>query len=656
MKFSGKLKKEILKAIIAQENPFGNYSDEMGLIGFLERIWDLHSMPSEDSRYSDAYGDAIQHLVNNSDWDYEYLFETRFSVLENDDVFQKFIETILHPEVRENEDEIMKFVLLITPYLERENYGLYIIDYVVDDLPVYGIKERSSLEDLPADIKENTIPFYTILNPTGRSSWSSSHQPPPHFPSFVLVFNDGWNDFGIRTEFNLFYYSTAVDVTAIGEVKICNFDNPIVTQVIPASFKMLDGTFCSMGQDFSFYRDLKSLTGRNFESILWALKDAAFFPEIQDKFEKISVFSNSLIRYNDQEQLLREARYRIYDYDLSNLYSFKYTFTPKFSDQSVDIDFNFNTTGYMPDRIYAIIGKNGTGKTQLMTSLPNDIYKKADNHFLPRAPLFSKVISVSYSAFDTFDIPRKTATFNYLYCGLKDEKGERITDRGLLLRFHNTWKQIKRAERMDQWIKILSNFLDQEIVDLFITRTDQEWTVSLDGFAQARKMLSSGQSILLYIITEIVAHIRFDSIILYDEPETHLHPNAISQLMNTIYELVNEFQSYCIIATHSPLVIRELLSKNVFVIEKEGQTVAVRKIGMETFGENLTVLTDEVFGNRTIPKQYKMILDRLVNSGLRFEEILNTLESDGLPLSLNAQMFIKSLLNEKSNGLQPLGN
>jgi len=161
-------------------------------------------------------------------------------------------------------------------------------------------------------------------------------------------------------------------------------------------------------------------------------------------------------------------------------------------------------------------------------------------------------------------------------------------------------------------------------------------------------MLSSGQSILLYIITEIVANIRYDAIILYDEPETHLHPNAITQLMNTIYELVNEFQSYCIIATHSPLIIRELLSKNVFVMERESNYPSLRKIGIETFGENLTVLTEEVFGNRSIPKQYKLILERLVNNGLSYDEIINELESDNVPLSLNARMYLKTIVDEKS--------
>ncbi|GEC80094.1 AAA family ATPase [Flavobacterium aquatile] len=647
IKLSKKLKNDILNVIITQDNSFGDLSTGDGILEFLSKIWDLRIMPSTDGRYNDAYGDIYQHMVNNDDWDYEYLFITRLEILENDDTFQRFLQTVLNPDIRKTEDSIMKFYLLINPYLEKENYGLFITDYTSEELPVYEIKDKKDIDEIPIGIKQNNIPFFVVLNPNGRADRASSHASPTEFPSFILALNSGWNDYGMNTEFNLFYYLDANNYEYIGELKIINLETNI-TEAIDEKFTILNENFCSLGQEFSYYDNLKSKLGKNFESILWALKDAAFYPEIHDKFEQESAFINSLIRYDGPEQLLREAKYKIYDYDLSNLYSFKYTFSPKFSDTSLDIDFNFNNNGNFPDRIYAIIGKNGTGKTQLMTSLPIDIYKKADENFTPKTPMFSKVIAVSYSAFDTFEIPKKTATFNYLYCGLKDENGERMTDRALLLRFHNTWKKIKKQERMSQWVKILSNFLDKEIIDEFIILKKHEFEVSLDGFTKTRKMLSSGQSILLYIITEIVANIRYDAIILYDEPETHLHPNAITQLMNTIYELVNEFQSYCIIATHSPLIIRELLSKNVFVMERESNYPSLRKIGIETFGENLTVLTEEVFGNRSIPKQYKLILERLVNNGLSYDEIISELESDDVPLSLNARMYLKTIVDEKS--------
>jgi hypothetical protein len=62
--------------------------------------------------------------------------------------------------------------------------------------------------------------------------------------------------------------------------------------------------------------------------------------------------------------------------------------------------------------------------------------------------------------------------------------------------------------------------------------------------------------------------------------------------MSTVYELVEEFQFYCIIATHSPLVVREFFSKNVYVLERDDTFPSIRRIPLESFGENLSVLTE----------------------------------------------------------------
>ena len=186
-------------------------------------------------------------------------------------------------------------------------------------------------------------------------------------------------------------------------------------------------------------------------------------------------------------------------------------------------------------------------------------------------------------------------------------------------------------------------------IDEFIIEDGVLWGYKVDikGFNSVSKKLSSGQSILLYIITEIVANIRYDSLIIYDEPETHLHPNAISQLINTIYELTNEFQSYCIIATHSPLIVRELLSRNVYVVEREGNIISLRKPLIETFGENLTTITEEIFGNRDIPNQYEKILNRLAQTGKSFDEILSIIESENITLSLILEKPLLSQLQVK---------
>lgn len=655
MKLSKKIKLEIYKLLNKEPNAFGDNGDE-GIIPFLSDIWDLSSMKSEDSRYNNALGDFIQHLIRNpEDYSYDYVFQERLKLLDDDEKFSLFIETVLSPKYRDGEDDIFKYVLLINPYLEKEGYTLILQDYDNDGYPLYKIGIIPK-ENIATDIKPNDIIFYVEKSPSGRSDRICSHTKPQTFPSFVLVY-DYWDDFHVKSTYHLFYYdSEKENPISIGTVKIIYQDELKTNEYLPDSFDILSDDFCSLGQEEKYYSGLRSVLKKKFDSVLYALKDAAFFPDIQDKFERNDNFKVSLIRFDEAERLLREARYRIYDYDLSNLYSFKYLFRPIFSKEPVDINFEFSSNDLIPNRIYALIGKNGSGKTQLITSLPLMISEKKDDFFLPKTPLFSKIIAVSYSIFDRFKIPKKTSSFNYYYCGIRKDEKEQFSEKGLVLRFHSTWKKIETLERINKWRKILLTFIDEEIINQFLVERDDpsrhnRYKVDVKGFNDIKDKLSSGQAIILYIITEIVANIRYDSLLLYDEPETHLHPNAITQLMNTIYELVEEFQSYCIIATHSPLVVRELFSKNVYILDREDTFLSIRRISLESFGENLSVLTEEIFGNKGIPKQHKKILQELVDAGKSYNEIVSLLEYDEVPLSLNARIFIKSMVNERDIAL-----
>ncbi|SFZ94447.1 AAA domain-containing protein, putative AbiEii toxin, Type IV TA system [Flaviramulus basaltis] len=655
MKINKSLKLQILKEILKQSPPF--YSSIGGdIMEFLEKIWELKAMPSTDERYKDAYGDIVQHIINNDDWTLEFLFIDRLELLEDDSKFIKFLNLMIHPDTRSDENSIMNYYYLIQPYLKKAELSYSLKQYADSGLPVYEVEKLKESSDSQFGIRENEIPFIVDLNPNGHAEHMSAHKQINEYPFFALAFNSGWNDFKVKSTFHLFYHRNQFEEFYIGEVKIIHLEDIDTSNKIPLQFTKLDSDFCSLGQSIQYYKRLREYFDRDFKNILWALRDSAFFVGIREEFEYISNFRNSLIRENQAERLLREAQYLVYNYDLENLYSFHYSFKSKFADNNLDVEFNFKDSVYAYDRIYSVIGKNGTGKTQLITSLPNDISRNKEELFTPKPPIFSKVIAVSYSTFDSFEIPNKSATFNYVYCGLKDKDNKILSEVELITRFHQTRLEIVKSGRVEQWVQILENFIDENSLSQFIIYEEEKeaflpserYRFDTESFNTVRGHLSSGQSIILFIVTEIVANIRFDSLIIYDEPETHLHPNAISQLINTIYELVHQFKSYCIIATHSPLIIQEILSKNVYVIEREGNYSSLRKIGLESFGENLSILTEEVFGNRSIPKQYKIILERLVKRGYNFEGIKQLLESDQIPLSLNAIVYLKSILNEKS--------
>lgn len=644
MEISEENKKEIFDILIKSQTDFLGQQHNTWTnndFEFIKSIWDISTMVSEDSRFPNAAGDIWQHMINNNDWDLEYLFTVRLGVYDNNDLFIKFLETVVSPIYRKDEDDILLYVLQVNDILSKDKLQLALFDYDEVGKPIYRVYVKEDVQDIPIDVKRNDI-LFLVVNARSRGQRIVDNQN----ECFILKYSN-WDDYYNKTSFGLHYKKGSVE-TGIGYVKIMSNEEQETIKVIPTSFTMLGSNFCSLGQTIEFYNNLKSIFPYNFEDILYAIGDCSFYPDKLEKFDNLDGFKKSLIREDEAERTLRLARYVVNNYDLKNPFSFNYKFTPKYSKESVNINFDFSSDDILSNRIYAIIGKNGSGKTQLLTSLPLNISKSNEEYFTPKVPMFSKMISVSYSIFDRFKVPEKTSKFNYLYCGLKNEKGDFITERGLVLRFHNTWKKIEESERINKWRTILSNFIDAEILDEFlverefITSPNNLYKVDIEGFNRVKDRLSSGQNIVLYIITEITANIRLDSLILYDEPETHLHPNAISQLINTIYELVNEFQSYCIIGTHSPLIIQELLSKNVYVIERNGNIPDIRRIGVESFGENLTTLTDDVFGNREIPKQYKKIIDEKVSLGMSFDGIVSLLQFDEMPLSLNTRLYIKS--------------
>lgn len=640
MKFSRPTQDKIFKALLSTlERIFENSSSDG--MSFLSEIWNLREMPSKDGRFIDAYGDIFQHYINNSDLSTEQLFLDRLTLYNNPATFQSFVEKSLSPKYFDTPQQLTTTSFLVDSALKDDNLRLVIEEYDQAAFPIQKIYEIEEVGNLPDGIKKNNIPFYLS---------TSSQQERVESQYFLLSPNTGWNDYKVVSIFSLSYIASGI-TRSIGYIKIIHYEELHTWKLLPSKFYQLPEDYCSLGREEDYYFILRDIF-RNTDmiSILFALQDSAYFSDIHDRFEKRYNFIKSLLRDDGAERLLREIRAKLDGISISDLYSFNYNFHPAYSEIPIKVNFDFNNDPPLPNRIFAIIGKNGTGKTQLITSLPNDFSKKNRNAFFNKIPAFSKIIAVSYSVFDNFSIPRKNATFNYVYCGLKNEKGEMRSSQGLLLSFHNNWKRIAELDRTERWRSILLNFIDQNIVDSFIVMDTNfgKYQVNISGFSKIKEQFSSGQSILLYIITEVVANIRFDSLILYDEPETHLHPNAIVQLMNTLYELVEEFESFCIIATHSPIVIRELFSKNVYVMERNMNFPSLRRIGLECFGENLGILSDEVFGDREVQKQYKKIIIKQVEQGKSFDEIVDLLEFDEYPLSLNARIYIKNILrNEK---------
>lgn len=655
-------KLEIFRAIVST-GFFDKLYNTQQTMDFLASIWELRLLPSTDARFKDLSGDIQQHIINNDDWDLDTLFIDKLSLLEDDVRFQKFIEQVVSFDYNENESDSRILVDTINELLNKERYELSIYNYADNGRPIYLVTQTAG-SGTSTDFPSNAITFFVDKSPSGYSHKISSHKKPTQYPAFVLV-ADGWDDFGVESTFDLFYYADITNITHIGSVKIIHKTEMTYSEMegnrykskiyLPDKFEVLSNEFCSLGQRQEYYSEIKRLFPLNYKSIFWALQDCAIFSEIEDNYLKHKQF-NSLIRENEVEQLLRQEKYIIEGQNVKYRYQFSYDFTPKYTtDDTISIDFKFDKEGLLANRIYAVIGENGVGKTQLITTLPLDIANKKSELFSPHIPIFSKIIAVSNSFYDNFSIPKPTASFNYVYCGLsKLVKGEKeiLTPLAMKQRLHKACKEIQKKERIKSLKKILDNILNEDIInELFKIETKEDIeviTFQYDNITPICNKISSGQSTLMYIFCDIVSNIRYDSLLLFDEPETHLHPNAITALMTAIYELLEEYQSYSIISTHSPLIIRELLSRSVYIMERNVNYPSIKKIGLESFGENLTTLTEEIFGNKEVPKFYKKKIKELIREDYSYDEIVKLLGTNDIPLSLNLTIFIKNLIESRN--------
>jgi len=167
-----------------------------------------------------------------------------------------------------------------------------------------------------------------------------------------------------------------------------------------------------------------------------------------------------------------------------------------------------------------------------------------------------------------------------------------------------------------------------------------------DAYEDYYGKMSSGQTMLTNLIIDITANVRSNCLIMIDEPEVHLHPNAITQIINVVNLVCERFSSCCIMATHSPLVIQSLLSRNVLIMERDidGMPI-VRQMRIESLGENLTTINEEIFSNGQRDKYYRRLIEKAVEGKRNMDQVLLELQNGDLPMSLTSYMLIDKYLN-----------
>lgn len=130
---------------------------------------------------------------------------------------------------------------------------------------------------------------------------------------------------------------------------------------------------------------------------------------------------------------------------------------------------------------------------------------------------------------------------------------------------------------------------------------------------EALRALSAGQRLVAAIFTNVVGFIEEGSLLLIDEPETHLHPGLLSSVAAALQDVLAEFDSYAIVATHSPILLQQVPSPYVRVFERRHNAPEIGPLTVESFGEDLGELNRLVLGLADPERDFTSTLDTLLD-------------------------------------------
>ena len=629
---------------------------EKDFMNILSLLWNVYEKEStgEDPRYSVLGDEIMKHYVMNDDWPDDKLFISILKIKSDEDLLLRFIQELIHFQGDIIDDETLLKINQNLPNntkLKKGEGGFYIL------------LDNSSY--LSHDGNHHMKFFKCLCNPYGnRHPLDMDSIPPDATYNVFLIASNNWNDFGHQTSFVLYVKNWAGVIIEIGELKLMKRGGTDTNMILEDSFYYLSDDFCSLGQDVSYYEKMWELFKYDSYWYLRALRDAAVFMDIYESFENDTIFNTSLLRNNLAEKALREGRFIINGRKLDNAYAFSYLYRPYYftddNSDSVDISFQFKYKCMPYERVYGLIGENGVGKTTLLNKIIESLTDgtKSDG-FGGLRPIFSKIIVVSYSPFDTFPTEKQDAIIDYLYCGLLESDNAILSKESQNKKLkENLYKINKRSSSKDPlcniWVDIMKEVFPGSIIKGYYSVVFDKYFMKMqlnpDIICRDCEKMSSGETIFIYAVSDIIANIRQDTLLLFDEPEQHLHPHGIMQLIRAIYTILEKFESYAIIATHSPLVIREMLSKNVFVFNREKDFLHVAKIGIESFGEDIAILNDIVFKNRSENKQYEKYIGELVEKSNSYWEVVSILQNEHNELGLNTRLLIQSAFEKKKGG------
>jgi AAA domain, putative AbiEii toxin, Type IV TA system len=516
----------------------------------------------------------------------------------------------------------------------------------------------------------------------------------------AALMQDNWNDYGFETQYHL-HVATPEFTGRIGAVKILKRGQISADriQIGVGPLAPLSEDWISLGQSLDYYERLAELPAPLRQDILLHLRDALAYPEHVDSFLGEEGWRVSILRDLSWDSFRQDAAVLLdRDYTRVARMGLQLEFQMAGWSDPLIVDFQAPSVfaplenDGLPDRIAVIVGRNGSGKSTLLSRLARILHAsqrdratdalQALGAIIPAGIGFTRVVNIAYSAFDAFQLPglgfsertqivadMERGSGRYYYCGLRDLAHEVRREQGIgdidgrpiaavgLDRQEETilrsideltrefgaiierMRQQGREELFTEVCRVLAS--DPSFADLGAEPAASVFRQPIEWF----RSWSTGHKIVMHALGSLVAYTEPKSIVLFDEPETHLHPPLLAALMHAVRLVLRRNDAFAIIATHSPVVVQETLSRHIAVVRRSGAETNILSTRIETYGESIGEITNEVFGLNADATDFHLTLSRFVARGYSLETIENLFEKG---LSLQARAFVMTELGRRS--------
>lgn len=467
--------------------------------------------------------------------------------------------------------------------------------------------------------------------------------------------------------------------------KYAEKNNQLLVEGLYENNKKKRTRFYTQQPSMQDYRDIVRQSGPELAELLFSsINDLVFNKSLQPGwFEEAlnsNVFKKKFMRKSESFFAFHNAENLLSGLEGEDISVISQSLLLKFKldgfNNEHEVNLCYESESLIPKRINVLIGKNGVGKSQVLTKFCRLALKMTGEKGVLREtnqksdrPMINRMLAIGTpgETRNTFPGERvKQQKLFYRRLNFTRNTNAKLS-RGIvetLIQLGRNNDSVKGKSRWDFFWDAITISLPVEkigfetksngveMISQFGTLDDSLSTMDfIDQFDRNKEPkyyaggklqpLSSGQLTFFKFALQCSLYIENGSFVLMDEPETHLHPNMVSDFVGMLDSLLEATGSQALIATHSAYFVREVSREQVHVFKVDrDDNINISSPRLRTFGADVDSISQFVFEEDIDSKLTDKIFEKVKH--LPFESIEKKLNEE---LSLSALMDLQSRMD-----------